>query len=139
MWPRLEAVLLSIFAVVLRAADKPAQTQTEPQYDPATVIDAMAAVLEVREVPRNSPLPGIHLLVRLEAEAIDSYLGPADFVKQFDVAFLKNDRVQIIGSKVRFGNGTVVLLRELRKGSTTLYLRDRSGKPNWSTSEKPSS
>jgi hypothetical protein len=96
----------------------------------------MTVVADLRVVPRGSPLSGSHLIVRPESakensETIDVYLGPADFLKDFEVTFAKGDRVQVIGSKVKYGGAPVVLARQVRRDSTTLYLRDEHGTPYW--------
>ena len=113
-----------------------AQAEPEPRYDSATTVDMMAVVAELREVPRGSPLSGSHLMVRPESakensETIDVYLGPATYLKDFEVAFAKGDRLQVIGSKVKYGGASVVLARQVRRDSTTLYLRDEHGIPYW--------
>src|ERR1039458_4635676 len=79
-----------------------AQAEPEPRYDSATMVDMMTVVAEMREVPRGSPLTGSHLMVRPESakensETIDVYLGPATYLKDFEVAFAKGDRLQEIG------------------------------------------
>lgn len=130
----LASILLAAWALTARPV---AGAEQGPRYDPATVIDVMARVTDVREAPRTDPLSGLHLLVRTDREALDIYLAPVGFVQEFEVIFVKGDRVQIIGSRVKFGGGSVVLAREVRKGATTLYLRDRKGEPNWSSSPKP--
>jgi hypothetical protein len=113
------------------------KTEPEPRFDPATVIDIMGAVVSVREVPRGSPLSGIHLLVSTENEEIDAYLGPADFLKEFEITFSRGDSVQIVGSKVTFEGGRTILVREVRKGEVFLYLRDHAGHPNWPQRRTP--
>ena len=103
-----------------------------PRYDPATVVDLPVVVTDVREASGEDGLKGVRLLTRTEADApIDVYLGPSDYIKDFEIVFVKGDRIQIIGSKVKIGGASIVLAREVRKGSTTLYLRDRNGDPYW--------
>ena len=114
---------------------KPKQVEQELSYDSAIVVDVTGVVADVREVLRDNPLAGLHLLLSTHTEVLDIYLGPAEYLKEFDVAFSKGAFVQIIGSKVNFSGGRVVLAREVRQGKTTLYLRDRTGQPNWPTPE----
>ena len=113
-----------------------AQAEPEPRYDSATTVDMMMVVADLREVPRGSALPGTHLIVRPESakensETIDVYLGPANYLKDFEVTFAKGDRVQVVGSKVKYGGAAVILARQVRRDSTTLYLRDEHGIPYW--------
>lgn len=117
-----------------------AKTEPEPKYDPATVIDFDAVVIEVKEVQRENPLSGVNLVVKTESDAtMGVYLGPADFLKSFELYFRKGDRIHIAGSKVKYGNDSVVLACEVRKESATLFLRDRKGTPSWQPSGKPAS
>jgi hypothetical protein len=93
-------------------------------------------VSDLREVPRGNPLSGTHLIVRLESakessETIDVYLGPADYLKDFEVTYVKGDRVQVIGSKVKYQGAPLILARQVRRDATTIYLRDEHGTPYW--------
>ena len=83
------AALSASFATV---NDKSLKLAEEPRYDAATVIDVDATVMDVREVPRNNPLGGVHLTVKIESETIDVYLGPADYLKEFEITFAKATR-----------------------------------------------
>ena len=127
--------MLSTTLVVLLLAATPnkvAPAEEQPAYDPATMIDVLAIVTDIREVPRGSPLAGVHLILKEESGVLDVYLGPKDFIKQFEINFAKGDEIQVIGSKVRMADGSrVVLAREVRKGETTLYCRSKKGEPNW--------
>src|ERR1039458_3077052 len=93
-------VVFSLVAPLLlglaASSGQTAQAEPEPRYDSATTVDLMTVVADLREVPRGSPLSGSHLIVRPESakensETIDVYLGPADFLKDFEVAFGKGD------------------------------------------------
>ena len=113
-----------------------AKAEPEPRYDSATAVDMMTVVADLREVPRGSLLTGSHLIVRPESaretsETIDVYLGPAAYLKDFEVTYAKGDRVQVIGSKVKYGGASIILARQVRRDSTTIYLRDEHGTPYW--------
>lgn len=121
----------------LRAAvtEKSAVPAEEPRYDPATEVSTLAIVTDIREVPRGNPMSGVHLSVKpesQESQVIDVYLGPADFIKQFEIHFAKGDEVRVTGSKVKTANGShVILVREVRKDLETLSCRRAKGEPNW--------
>jgi hypothetical protein len=112
------------------------RTEDEPRYDPATVIAGTAFVIEVLETSSSEPLAGVHVRAKFHSEVIDVYLGPSDFLRQFEIEFPKGERFHMIGSRVRFHRSHVLLAREVRKGHTTLYLRDRQGHPNWNISRR---
>ncbi|SPF56557.1 exported hypothetical protein [Candidatus Sulfopaludibacter sp. SbA4] len=134
----LRAVLpsITVLAASLAVLGQTAKTADEPRYDPATVVDEMGTVADIREVPRDSPLNGVHLSVNLDTQTIDSYLGPSAFLKEISCTITKGGRVQIIGSKVRFNGGYVVLVREVREDNSTWYLRDRQGNPYWPPTDR---
>lgn len=121
--------------LVLLAADK--AKEPEPTYNVATVINFTAKVTEVRDVSRDNPLAGLHLTVQFESQALDVYVGPSEFVKVFDVTFVKGDSIQVIGSKVDFEGSAVVLAREVTLGPVTLLCRDKDGSPLWKYFIKP--
>jgi hypothetical protein len=122
--------------LVLGLAPVPAKAPDQDQdlrYNPATVIDVTGVVEDIREVAAPATLRGIHFIVRAENDTVlDAYLGPAWFVREFVSNFARRSQVQVIGSKVRYGNAVVVLAREVHRGDITLYLRDKDGKPYWS-------
>ena len=123
--------IAALSASLATVNDKSLKLAEEPRYDAATVIDVDATVMDVREVPRNNPLGGVHLTVKIESETIDVYLGPADYLKEFEITFAKGDKIELIGSKVKFDGARIVLARQVRREETTLYLRDAKGKPHW--------
>src|SRR5262249_26967757 len=110
--------------------------ETAPSYDPATVIDIMGRITDVWEVPPYFPLEGLHLAVKSGSETLDVYVGPADFVKIFGVTFVKGDKIEVIGSRVMFGDGDIVLAAEIRIADMTMLLRDKDGVPYWRDSGK---
>jgi hypothetical protein len=126
-------LLLLILTVLCapRAASGGQTAPAEPRYDPGTTVEFDGVVTEAREVPRGSAMRGLHLTVDTGKESLDVYLAPTEFMKQFDFNFAKGDRIEIAGSKVKSGGATVVLAREVRRQSQTLYLRDASGNPYW--------
>jgi hypothetical protein len=104
----------------------------EPRYDPATPVDMTTVVVDVREVPAGNPLAGWHITVRASAnDTIDVYLGPSEFLRDCQITFAKDDRVHVLGSKVKFGTATMILARQVSRDSSTLYLRDARGVPYW--------
>jgi len=127
------SLLLLILAALLapRAASAGQTSPAEPRYDPAATVAFDGLVTETREVPKGSPMRGLHLTVDSGKESLDVYLGPMEFMKRFNFTFDRGDRVEVTGSKVKFAGASVVLAREVRRHSETLYLRDSSGNPNW--------
>jgi hypothetical protein len=130
------------FAVLMSlafAGDKAKDTASpiEPGYDSAKMVDTACTVTEVREVAKGLALAGVHLTVQAGSENLDIYVGPAEFVKVFDITFAKGEKIHVVGSKVPFEDSTVVLAREIRIGTVTLLIRDKEGSPLWKYFLKP--
>jgi hypothetical protein len=123
--------ITALSACLATVTDKSVKLIEDPRYEVATVIDVDATVMDLREVSRNNPLSGLHLTVKIESDTIDVFLGPVDFLKGFEITFAKGDKLEIIGSKIKFGGAHIVLARLVRREETTLYLRDAKGKPHW--------
>jgi hypothetical protein len=129
------ALMTSSVSIAGTAKDPP--PPPEPKYDTATVIDVNATVTAEREVAKGNPMAGLHLTVQVGSENLDVYVGPAEFVKVFEVTFKKGDSIRVVGSKVKFQDATVVLARDITLGTTTLSIRDNSGEPLWKFFLKP--
>ncbi len=105
----------------------------EPRYDTGTVVSVSAAVTDLREVPRGGMLPGLHLIVTTDKDSsLEVFVAPMTYLKELQVAYARGDRLEITGSKVKSGAGTIMLVREVRRDSDTVYFRDSRGKPYWS-------
>jgi hypothetical protein len=133
-------LLLVLMASPLSAVDKDGKDPVAPpapSYDTSTVIKVAATVTAVREVAKDKALDGLHLILQSGSETLDVYIGPDDFVKVFDETFVKGDKIEVIGSKIVFEGSTVVLARQVVRGTVTLLLRDEAGKPLWKYFVKP--
>lgn len=125
-----------ILAIAWAGGDKGGGAVEEPRYDTATVVDIHVVVAEMRETPKGNPLAGVHMMARLESarensELIDIYIGPTDFVNDLGFPFKAHERMEVAGSKVKFGAGSVILAREVRHYNDYLYIRDQKGEPVW--------
>jgi hypothetical protein len=125
-----------LVALAVPSDQKETAAADEPRYDAASTVDVMLVVSDVKQVAAGNPLDGTHLMMRPEsskpnAETTDVYLAPDDYLKDFGCHFAKGDRLQVKGSRVKFNGATVVLAREVRIDSTTVYLRDEHGVPYW--------
>ena len=128
-----------LVALAFSSDQKETAPADEPRYDTTTNVDVMMVVADVKEVAAGSPLAGQHLIVRPEAarsgsETTDVYLAPDDYLKDFNTHFAKGDRLQVKGSKLKYNGGPLILAREVRMETTTVYLRDDHGVPYWKKS-----
>lgn len=129
---KIPALLLILMGLLAPRAARGGQTSPpEPRYDPAATVEFAGVVSETREVPRGTAMHGLHLTVNTGKESLDVYLGPTEFMKLFDFAFTKGDSIHVVGSRVKLAGAAVVLAREVRRQSQTVYLRDSSGSPYW--------
>lgn len=134
---RCAILALPALAAALAASGSPSgEPQQEPRYDGASVVDVDMIVVEVREVAKGNPLAGVHLLARPdttrgEPEPVDVYIAPAAFLKMMEFSFRPRDRLEVKGSKVKMGSAYVILASEVRRGDSTVYIRDRGGEPVW--------
>jgi hypothetical protein len=47
------------------------------------------------------------------------------------MVFARGDKVEVVGSKVKFNGSDAIIARELTRGQDTFTFRDKDGKPVW--------
>jgi len=102
-----------------------------PRYDPSTVVSISGEITTVDKSSGRAGLTGIHLDVKTPAGVEYAHLGPEAFLSEKGMTLTPGDKVEIVGSKVSIAGTSVVLVRQLTKGSTVLALRDSAGYPLW--------
>ena len=75
---------------------------------------------------------GVHLTLTTKDGSKDVHLGPSTYLAEKKFTMHKGDTLEITGSLVKMGGAEAVIAREVKKGSETLVLRDKNGKPLWS-------
>jgi hypothetical protein len=141
-------------AVVPAAAQTPAGSHT---YDPKAEVTVTGTVVDVHEAKAKDDHPGLHFILRLAAEpatgpkpapapgvgeqtpevpvdnpqpgTVEVHACPVRLLSQLDFPIEKGDELTVTGS--RPNNGPVLIAREIKKGLTTLQLRDEKGVPIW--------
>jgi hypothetical protein len=126
-------------ALAVPSNQKDAAATEEPRYETSSNVDIIVVISEVKDIAPGGALSGTHLMVRPEsskpnAETTDVYLAPDDYLKDFGCNFAKGNKLQVKGSKIRYNGTQVILAREVRIDSTTVYLRDDHGVPYWKKS-----
>ena len=84
--------------------------------------------------PIGGMVRGVHLQVKTENETVDVHLGPAWYIENQDISIETKDKIEVTGSRITF-EGTeepVIIAASVKKGDTTLELRDEKGFPVWS-------
>ncbi len=101
-------------------------------YDPATVESVSGIVESVNKItPAKGMYSGIHLTLKTDKETIDVHLGPEWYIERQDVKIEKGDKVDVRGSRITFNGKPAIIAAELKKGDSTLILRDSAGIPAW--------
>jgi hypothetical protein len=76
---------------------------------------------------------GRHLTLKTDAATIEVALGPAWFLAEQKVTLAAGDSVEVTGAKVAAREGDPSFVARLvKKGDTTLALRNEQGAPLWS-------
>ena len=73
----------------------------------------------------------MHLVLKSGTDTVEVYLCPQQFIKDMGIELKPGDEVEIIGAPVMDNGTSVVLAREIDKGSDTYVLRDEKGVPVW--------
>jgi hypothetical protein len=99
-------------------------------YNPSAEMTIHGTVEDVQQYQRGR-VPGIHLIVKSDAETYDVHLGPSTFVSNQGFTFAKGDQIEVLGAKVTTGTGNGLIAREVTKEGKKLTLRDATGRPMW--------
>lgn len=100
------------------------------KYDLKAEKKVKGVVQEIKQVGQgHSALT--HLVVKNDTGTFDVYLCPQQFIKDMGIELKSGDEVEIIGSPVLDNGVSVILARELDKGTDTYVLRDDKGVPVW--------
>ena len=101
-------------------------------YNTATVETLSGVVENVDKViPVKGMYAGIHLMVKTDKETISVDLGPEWYVERLDTKIEKGDKVEVKGSRVTISGKPAIIASEVKKGDSTLVLRDSAGIPAW--------
>jgi sporulation protein YlmC with PRC-barrel domain len=106
-------------------------------FNPSTVKTITGTVESVGSFkPEGAPAGttgGLRLRVKTaDGQTVTVYGGPISFAEQKEFFVMPGDQITITGSETKIRGRSVLLASELKKGSKTLELRDKSGKPLWS-------
>jgi hypothetical protein len=104
-----------------------------PMYNSKTEVTFAGSVEDVlQQHSCMGKQPGVHLMVKTPSETEEICVGPSGFIEQKGFSFLKGDRVEITGSRLKLAGKEVVVARQITKDNETLTLRNAQGVPLWS-------
>lgn len=100
-------------------------------YDVKTVETVRGEITKVERMNMGCcSMQGIHLTIKTESGSLDAHLGPADFIEK-KITLSKGDTVEIVGSRITFGDKPVIFAKTVKRGSSLLKLRSDDGTPLW--------
>lgn len=73
----------------------------------------------------------MHLVLKTASDTVNVYLCPEHFIKDVGIELKAGDEVEVIGSPATDNGVSVILAREIDKGSDAYVLRDDKGAPVW--------
>lgn len=103
------------------------------RYDPATVETLKGTVEEVKLMAfgRSRIGGGVHLQVNTDKETVEVHLGPRFYLEETGFEVEAGETVQVTGSRVKIGDRSALIARELLIGDYRLQLREEDGTPVW--------
>ena len=107
-------------------------SQYNRMYNPATVETVSGVIESVDKItPMKGMNSGIHVMLKTDKETISVHVGPEWYIERQDVKLEKGDKIEVKGSRVTFAGKPAIIAAEVKKGDSTLVLRDSSGIPAW--------
>ena len=97
-------------------------------YDPATETTVAGTVEDVVQIAHQGRGSGTHLKLKTDAGVVHVHVGPTRYLEAQKFSVAKGDQITVTGSKVK----NAVIAREIKKGDTSITLRDAQGVPKWS-------
>jgi hypothetical protein len=123
------SVALSLF---LSIAQGFAQTPAGgPKYDNQTETKTKGIIEEIKTFTLGKRADYTELILKSGDDKLEIYLSPKPYQDEMGMAFAKGDEISITGSKVKQEEASIILAREVVKGTDTLMFRDGKGKPIW--------
>ena len=103
-----------------------------PQYNALAEVTLHGSVQSVQDYDcKVSGAKGGHITVKTENGVLEVHVGPAQFMKDYDIHFTVGDAVTLVGDPVTFDGRKAMLVREIHRGQDRYTLRDKDGKPYW--------
>ncbi len=127
------AVILAGVAGSLIAQEKAPLAHTTYIYNTTDQITFEGVVQEVKDYKCPvSGTVGSHIVVKgNNNDLIEIHLGPAAFMKDYEMILHNGDKVRVVGAKFDFEGKTALMAKTVRVGQETFTFRDEKGKPLW--------
>jgi hypothetical protein len=107
-----------------------------PNYDSKTETKTKGVIEEIKTLTVGKRTDYTEAIVKSGDDKIEIYLSPKPFQDEMGINFAKGDEISVTGSRVKQEGDkqeptSVILAREIVKGTDTLMFRDDKGKPVW--------
>ena len=122
-------LLLSNMVWAQQLADRPRQPAMRTLAYDATQETVVEGTVLSYTAKSATPPVGTHLILQTAAGAIDVHLGAASFLEANHFSLAKGDSVKVVGVSSASRQGTVFLVRVIKKGGQSLVLRTAKGAP----------
>ncbi len=122
-------ILLGFCGLGAAQAHHASAKTTALKYDLKAEKKIKGVVQEIKQGEGHSAL--VQLMLKSSTETVEVYLCPQQFIKDMGIELKPGDEVEITGSPVLDKGVSVILAREIDKGTDSYVLRDDKGVPVW--------
>jgi len=141
---RMFSLMATLAAIVLASGAAAQMNQGKGQgmgarhYDPSTVVTLKGTVQDLQSNAmaqgHNGRMGGMgtHLVLKTDKESMTVLVGPSSFLTEKNFSLANGDKIEVTGSKVKYGGSDAIIAREIKKGDAVLTLRNEQGVPQWS-------
>ena len=108
------------------------QTKDVPKYKMADEVKWKGTVAQVKnyECPISGTV-GTHLVVKIDFEKHEAHIAPLKFLEEYGIQFKEGDSITLYATKIKFGEGTALLVRAIERENDQFFFRDKEGLPIW--------
>jgi hypothetical protein len=104
------------------------------RYDLATEATVSGTIQHIEHAGiARREMGGTHLTLNTGDQAWEVRLCPRRYLAKENFTLSEGDRIEVTGSRVRFHEQDAILARVVKRGDRALVLRDRQGRPEWSS------
>lgn len=109
-----------------------AQKKDVPKYKMADEVKWTGTVAQVKnyECPISGRV-GTHLVVKIDSQKYEAHIAPLKFLEEYSIHFKEGDTITLFATKVKFGEGTALLVRAIERENDQFFFRDKEGLPIW--------
>lgn len=99
-------------------------------FDPATVTTVSGEVTAIHKMNgrRNE---GLHVDLKTADGVLDVHLGRSAHLGKQHLAIATGDALEVTGSKIQLAGKPALIAQSVKKGGSTVTLRDAQGIPAW--------